>query len=129
MKKVIRLTESDLVRLVKRAINESEKKLSSKWYGVNLDEVSNILKNDYGWDGRLTQELVRNYENSVIFNKFDVAYKVTDEKYAKYLYKFINDDYQKQMPKEEEKPWRGNVHDNPYGPHGDWGQHATTAWG
>jgi len=129
MRKIVRLTESDLIKIVKRVINESEKKLSTKWYGVKLAEIPDILKNDYGWDGELTQKLVDDYENSVIFNVNKVAYNVTSKKYAEFLYMFIKSRYKEQMPRKEDEPWRGSAHDNPYGPFGDWGQHASTAWG
>ena len=53
MRKVVRLTESDLVRIVKRVINEDasikENLLDSCQYG-NCSDLFETVMNNFGWD-------------------------------------------------------------------------------
>ena len=42
MKKVIRLTEGDLVKLVRRIVNESDETINHRYGNVNLDAIENF---------------------------------------------------------------------------------------
>lgn len=44
MKKIIRLTEKDLTKLVKRVVNESEKKVTQDELGKAWDKVVNSME-------------------------------------------------------------------------------------
>lgn len=55
MKKVIRLTEADLTRIVKNVISEQEKesllkKLMRKLKGVSSEQLKYNMENDLPWD-------------------------------------------------------------------------------
>lgn len=55
MKKIVRLTESDLTRIVKRVIKEEKeesliKKVMRKLKGVSDKQLEYNLKNDLPWD-------------------------------------------------------------------------------
>lgn len=55
MKKIVRLTESDLTRIVKNVISEQEKesllkKLMRKLKGVSSEQLKYNMENDLPWD-------------------------------------------------------------------------------
>lgn len=61
MKKIIRLTESDMSRIVKRVIEEDRKesmieKIKRKLKGVSDDQLVYNMENDLPWDWRGTKE-------------------------------------------------------------------------
>lgn len=47
MKKVIRLTEGDLVRLVKRIVKESDEPRNHRYGNVNIDAIENFDEESY----------------------------------------------------------------------------------
>jgi hypothetical protein len=47
MKKVIRLTESDLVKLVRRIVKESDEPRNHRYGNVNLDAIDNFDEESY----------------------------------------------------------------------------------
>jgi len=62
MKKVIRLTESDLTRIVKRVITEEDKEVSWLWKvkkklkGVSEEQLDYNMRNNLPWDWKGTKE-------------------------------------------------------------------------
>ncbi len=61
MKKIIRLTESDMSRIVKRVIEEDRKesmieKIKRKLKGVSDDQLVYNMENDLPWDWKGTKE-------------------------------------------------------------------------
>ncbi len=62
MKKVIRLTESDLTRIVKRVIIEEDKEVSWLWKvkkklkGVSEEQLDYNMRNNLPWDWKGTKE-------------------------------------------------------------------------
>jgi len=56
MKKVIRLTENDITRIIKKVISEQEeprpllKKIIAKLKGLSDEQIRYNLKNDLPWD-------------------------------------------------------------------------------
>jgi len=63
MKKIVKLTESDLTRIVKRVIIESEekkegmlKKLMRKLKGISDEQLKYNIDNDLPWDWGGTKE-------------------------------------------------------------------------
>jgi|TARA_R110000868_G_scaffold84_16_gene951 hypothetical protein len=61
MKKTIRLTESDLTRIVKRVIQENKdqtilQKILKKLKGVSDQQIEYNLKHDLPWDWKGTKE-------------------------------------------------------------------------
>ena len=61
MKKIIRLTESDLHRVVKRVIEEQKdetlmKKIMRKLKGVSDEQLEYNIKNDLPWDWKGSKE-------------------------------------------------------------------------
>ena len=78
MKKVIRLTESDLTNIVKKILSESS--MNERDY----DYIKRILSNDglhpnIGWFGE--------FEQSGFYNE-----NMTDDEYAKSMYEFITNE-------------------------------------
>jgi hypothetical protein len=61
MKKIVRLTESDLHRVVKRVIEEQQdetlmKKIMRKLKGVSDEQLEYNIKNDLPWDWKGSKE-------------------------------------------------------------------------
>jgi hypothetical protein len=61
MSKVIRLTESDLTRIVKRVMNEDRKesmleKIKRKLKGISDEQLDYNMKNNLPWDWNGTKE-------------------------------------------------------------------------
>jgi hypothetical protein len=61
MKKIVRLTESDMSRIVKRVIEEDRKdsmieKIKRKLKGVSDDQLVYNMENDLPWDWKGTKE-------------------------------------------------------------------------
>jgi hypothetical protein len=56
MKKVVRLTENDITRIIKKVISEQEeprpllKKIIAKLKGLSDEQIRYNLKNDLPWD-------------------------------------------------------------------------------
>lgn len=67
MKKIIKLTESDLTRIVKRTIKEAEqeenliKKLARKLKGISDEQLNYNIKNNLPWDWDGTKEGYHEY--------------------------------------------------------------------
>ena len=61
MKKVIRLTESDLVRLVKRIIEENKKMTLSKYF----DEIHDELKDRFELSGDEIEEVMTWFRDDI----------------------------------------------------------------
>jgi len=66
MKKIVRLTETDLTRIVRKVILEKDKKddndesfykkLMMKLKGINKDKLDYNMKNDLPWDWKGSKE-------------------------------------------------------------------------
>jgi hypothetical protein len=61
MKKIVRITESDLEHIVKRVINEDRKestweKIKRKLKGVSDDQLIYNMENDLPWDWKGSKE-------------------------------------------------------------------------
>jgi len=64
MKKIVRLTESDLIKLVKTVIQENEekkeeslmRKIMRKLKGINDQQLKYNMDNDLPWDWKGTKE-------------------------------------------------------------------------
>jgi hypothetical protein len=61
MKKVIKLTEDDLSRIIKKVISEEEerpilKKIMAKLKGISDEQIRYNLKNDLPWDWNGSKE-------------------------------------------------------------------------
>ena len=64
MKKIVRLTESDLSRIVKKVVNESSKddkeslmkKIMRKLKGISDEQLKYNMDNDLPWDWNGTKE-------------------------------------------------------------------------
>jgi hypothetical protein len=72
MGKIIRLTESDLVRLVKKVVNEEQeenllKKLARKLKGISDEQLNYNVKNNLPWDWDGTKE---GYHEHITKKKF-----------------------------------------------------------
>jgi hypothetical protein len=79
MKKVIRLTESDLTRIVKRIIKEDKNS-----YYPDHDDILQIMKDKYGY-GDLSYSLIEEFEETEQFLSVS-----SDEEYADKLNQFID---------------------------------------
>ena len=62
MKKVVRLTENDITRIIKKVISEQEeprpllKKIIAKLKGISDEQIRYNLKNDLPWDWNGSKE-------------------------------------------------------------------------
>jgi hypothetical protein len=62
MKKVVRLTENDITRIIKKVISEQEeprpllKKIIAKLKGLSDEQIRYNLKNDLPWDWTGSEE-------------------------------------------------------------------------
>jgi hypothetical protein len=56
MKKTIRLTESDLTRIVKRVIKENKKDIDLKRFKQLLNKAKNIAIDELGWTSDAAEE-------------------------------------------------------------------------
>ena len=62
MKKVVRLTENDITRIIKKVISEQEeprpllKKIIAKLKGLSDEQIRYNLKNDLPWDWNGSKE-------------------------------------------------------------------------
>ena len=75
MKKIIKLTESDLTRIVKRVLKENF--MEERDYDYIMEILSNYgLHPNYGWFDE--------FENSRFYDK-----DMTDDEYAESIYDFI----------------------------------------
>jgi len=71
MKKIVRLTESDLVRIVKRVVSEQNKDVCSKFVEVNKNQFVTDVKNmkfGSGSDTEVAKKLVSKSKKIYKFN-------------------------------------------------------------
>ena len=100
MKKVIRLTESDLARIVKRTIKEQEDEMEDIGISIKLrdvfDQVMESLDDMGGYDDSM-EEVSMDLAKDIMSNfRYDLPVVLANyitENYENYLYSILGDEY------------------------------------